>query len=626
MGSLTWKGGPGSWSEAPNWIVGAGTDTIPSAGDDVVVNAPFNYVITVSGGQSAGNVLLNAAGAKLSISGGFALGGIITVQAGTLLATGAVLSGGTYAIAGGTDTITGGTLDGVTWGGALNLMGTVQVVNGISFIQGATATVGLISSGTAATGALVFADTAPTIDNVTLQVAATNQMFLANSGTLTLGTGATLETFPGTQGSPLLGDANDTIRNLGTIHADKQSFIGQVDFVGSLINEGAFVTTGGLDDYVKVAQTLTNSGTITINDSGGIGAGSLLNAGTIELRPLYSSNPAGIVRVSGDYSGLGAVIFNGGATGSTLATSSLIVGGTIAAGSKMIHQSGTMLITAGAIDPGATIENFSSGDAISLTSVPFTGNTNVFWSGTAGSGTLTVMDGSTLEASLHLTGIASTVHFSVGAGLSGISIATDNPAPCFTSDTRIATPSGPVAVERLRVGDRVVSGFGGAVPVQWIGHRRVDCRRHARPSEVWPIRIEAGALGGGVPGRDLRVSPEHALLIDGLLIPAGLLVNGVSIVREPCQEVTYWHVELPQHDVVLAEGAPCESYLDTGNRSDFDNGKVIAAHPAFAGATANEIWLAQACAPQCRDGAALEAIRARLAAIARGLEGARRAG
>lgn len=189
-------------------------------------------------------------------------------------------------------------------------------------------------------------------------------------------------------------------------------------------------------------------------------------------------------------------------------------------------------------------------------------------------------------------------------------------APCFTTGTHIATPSGPVAIEHLRPGDQVVSAFGGHVAIQWIGHRRVDCRRHAAPATVWPIRICAGALGEGVPSRDLRVSPEHALYIDGLLIPAGLLVNGGGIVREPCDTVTYWHLELPQHDVVLAEGAECESYLDTGNRCDFDNGPVITAHPGFAQATANDLWLAQACAPQCRQGPRLHAIRARLAAVA----------
>lgn len=95
-----------------------------------------------------------------------------------------------------------------------------------------------------------------------------------------------------------------------------------------------------------------------------------------------------------------------------------------------------------------------------------------------------------------------------------------------------------------------------------------------------------------------------------------LLVNGTTITREPRDHVTYWHLELPQHDVIFAEGAPAESYLDTGNRADFDNGPVVTAHPDFSPARANAIWLAQACAPQCRDGARLEAVRARLARAA----------
>jgi hypothetical protein len=82
---------------------------------------------------------------------------------------------------------------------------------------------------------------------------------------------------------------------------------------------------------------------------------------------------------------------------------------------------------------------------------------------------------------------------------------------------------------------------------------------------------EAGALGGKLPSRDLLLSPDHTVSVGGALIPIRHLINGSTIVQEPIDEVTYYHVELETHDVVVAEGLPCESYLDTGNRAAFND-------------------------------------------------------
>ena len=182
---------------------------------------------------------------------------------------------------------------------------------------------------------------------------------------------------------------------------------------------------------------------------------------------------------------------------------------------------------------------------------------------------------------------------------------------CFASGTRIATETGEVPVEWMRAGDRVRSAFGGSAPVVWIGHRTVDCRRHPRPQSVWPVRVRAGALGDDLPARDLWLSPDHAVHVHDSLIPIRCLINRRSIVQEEVAEVTYWHLELPTHDVVLAEGLPAESYLDTGNREAFANGGAIAAlHPDFA----QQKWESEACAPQITRGPVLEAVLARLQA------------
>ena len=164
-----------------------------------------------------------------------------------------------------------------------------------------------------------------------------------------------------------------------------------------------------------------------------------------------------------------------------------------------------------------------------------------------------------------------------GSGL----VASDAPV-CFVAGTLIQTARGNVAIEALAVGDLVVTSVGVERPTRWLGHRTVDCRRHPRPHEVMPIRVAAHAFGEGRPARELRVSPGHAICVDvvgEVLIPAAALVNGTTIVQEPVESVTYWHVELDGgHDVVFAETLPCESYLDMDNRGFFAETGVTALH------------------------------------------------
>ncbi|MCW3473935.1 Hint domain-containing protein [Limobrevibacterium gyesilva] len=184
---------------------------------------------------------------------------------------------------------------------------------------------------------------------------------------------------------------------------------------------------------------------------------------------------------------------------------------------------------------------------------------------------------------------------------------------CYAAGTRIATPSCAVAVEMLQPGMRIISFFGGTVPIVWIGHRHVDCRAHPRPKDVMPVRVRAGAFGPGLPVRDLLLSPDHAVYADDVLIPICTLINGTSIVQERVDTVTYYHVELPVHDVILAEGLPAESFLDTGNRDAFENGgKVRRLHRG----SAQQVWEAEACAPQLRHGPRHAALLARLRARA----------
>src|SRR5262249_36630241 len=141
------------------------------------------------------------------------------------------------------------------------------------------------------------------------------------------------------------------------------------------------------------------------------------------------------------------------------------------------------------------------------------------------------------------------------------------------SGIRFETDKGPAAVERLRVGDRVVTREGVAEPIVWIGTRAVDCARHPRPETVWPVRGAKHAFGRDVPARDLYLSPDHAVFVDGVLVPVRLLVDGKSIVQVERDAVHYFHVELPRHEVILTEGLTVGSYLDVG---DGDSSRMAA--------------------------------------------------
>jgi ELWxxDGT repeat protein len=142
---------------------------------------------------------------------------------------------------------------------------------------------------------------------------------------------------------------------------------------------------------------------------------------------------------------------------------------------------------------------------------------------------------------------------------------------CFREGTRIRTPDGDVAIEELAIGDAVLTYEGAARPIRWIGHRRVDCRYHPRPEAERPVRIRRGAFGDGMPQADLFLSPDHAVYAESALVPVKYLIDGDAIEQIAADEVTYFHIELDTHDVVLAEGLPAETWLDTGMRDHFDN-------------------------------------------------------
>ena len=144
---------------------------------------------------------------------------------------------------------------------------------------------------------------------------------------------------------------------------------------------------------------------------------------------------------------------------------------------------------------------------------------------------------------------------------------------CLLTGTRILTETGEVEVENLKIGDRIQTADGTLEPIKWIGKQTIQPDRVKTPLRGYPVLIKAGALGHNLPYRDLYVSPCHSLLIEGLLIDAGALVNDLSIVyTQPSETFVYYHVELEHHALLIAEGTSAESYLpQKETREEYDN-------------------------------------------------------
>jgi hypothetical protein len=157
----------------------------------------------------------------------------------------------------------------------------------------------------------------------------------------------------------------------------------------------------------------------------------------------------------------------------------------------------------------------------------------------------------------------------------GASIPVSTVVPCFNRETLITTPSGPVAIDRLQVGDAVLTLDHGAKSILWIGSRELSPIDLMAFPNFRPIRVAAGALGLDLPERDLLVSPQHRMLLRSAIalrmfgsaevfVPAKKLVGlpGITIDSD-VRSVEYFHLLLDRHEVVFAEGAPTES-LYTG--------------------------------------------------------------
>ncbi|MBW6506389.1 MAG: Hint domain-containing protein [Rhodobacteraceae bacterium] len=186
-----------------------------------------------------------------------------------------------------------------------------------------------------------------------------------------------------------------------------------------------------------------------------------------------------------------------------------------------------------------------------------------------------------------------TIRWADGSTTTFANIENITQVPCFTPGTLIETKAGPLPVERLRVGQKVLTRDNGFQRIRWIGRRGLCAGDLAANPALQPVLIRQGALGSGLPTADLRVSPQHRMLLSGaradllfgepeVLAAALHLVGQPGIERALCDSVTYLHMMFDAHEIILADGAWTESFQPgDGTLSGLDNAQRVELFAVF---------------------------------------------
>ncbi len=438
---------------------------------------------------------------------------------------------------------------------------------------------------------------------------------MANAGTISGGTGGTGGLSGGAGGAGVVLSSYNAFTNTGLIAGGS----------GGL----GTVSQGGIGLSIGHYDTATTSGTIIGGNgesSGGFGVlidgnAVLIADGTISggLSGVLRADAVSFGQTGGTLEVEAGAVFNGAVAAVAGAGDVLELGGsspgTLAGIGTAFTGFDTLSFLAGAdwTAEGSTtgltgftgIGGFTASDAIILDG--FTATSESFVSGTG----LEVSDGIT-TLTLAIDGGFSTSSFLV----TDVAAGTEIQLLCFLQGTRILTPTGEMPIEDLAVGDVVMTRFSGMQRIKWIGRQSHSAALARVDAAKRPVCIKAGALAEGVPARDLYVSPGHSMLVEGNLLLAGLLVNGVTVTQDWCPEVVeYYQIELEAHDCVVAEGAFAETYADCGAmRGQFGNAAEFhALYPGYR--PPEEPGL---CAPRPEKGARLEAaLRHVLARVAK---------
>jgi autotransporter passenger strand-loop-strand repeat protein len=550
-------------------VLSGGTETVQTDGAARETAVSSGGVQNVYGHTSVVSTTITQGGVAFVLASGTTTGTVISSGGAEILSSGASASGTVLSNGGILVVLPGATQTGtVSSGGQVVSTGVVlyQPGSGASYYPGATASHLTVSTSSPFTSATEYVLSGGT---------ATSNTVGPNGYQLIFGGGSALDT-------TMSGNA----------------FRGGTQYVysgGSATS--TFVTAESIEDVYSGGATsfTTVSGGEELVFVGGKSVDTTLKANAFG---------GGIETVEG--------AFNGGVASSGVAISTTISSGGHeiisffgVASNTIVSSGGYEVVSA---NGSATDTTIVLGGHIDLAGLRFvSGATSAF---VDASDVLSVTDGTSVYTQ-QLLGNYAGVYFNTSAGpLTGLdTLVTASETPCYCRGTHILTDRGEIAVEDLRIADRLVTVSGTVRPIRWIGRRSYAGRFAAGNAKVLPILFRAGALADDVPRRDLLVSPQHAMFVDGVLIPAVALVNGSSIVQlEAVDKVEYFHLELDTHDVILAEGAAAETFVDDDSRGMFHN----AAEFRLLYPDAPRIP-ARYCAPRLEDGAALEAVRSRLA-------------
>ncbi len=403
---------------------------------------------------------------------------------------------------------------------------------------------------------------------------------------------AAKQTLLGVEAGGITGDAaaraHASASHVDASHSTMATALSQTQLLSTVSSNGAtadgktFILTPPSSYSFSAAGSFVDAGTTYAED----GKVSVVVSGNTLLVTITNTTP--LQSTDGQSIGYVELQFDSGATAPTLVSSAATVVGSVTTAD--IGKSGASSITNVTTQTGGTLAGWDakmSGHSVFLAAVgpeapggqplDLIADTNSLATKTANS------------FSTHAPNIENSVTFSItftGAPptITGAKLlfGTDATASdhivtgtltCYLEGTRIAVSSTDAAlVETLKAGELVLTDDGRQVPVLWVGYQTVS-RAFADPLRAYPIRIKAGALGDTLPERDLLVSACHAILVDGVLVQAGALINGVSIVRETALPASfvYYHVELDDHSLILAEGVATETFIDNASRMSFDN-------------------------------------------------------
>ncbi|WP_051577468.1 Hint domain-containing protein [Komagataeibacter kakiaceti] len=222
---------------------------------------------------------------------------------------------------------------------------------------------------------------------------------------------------------------------------------------------------------------------------------------------------------------------------------------------------------------GASINGFGAGDNIIVESNGATATvSSVSYDDLFDTSTITFSNGDTLElnGAYQDTDPDASNYLATVADENGVGTV----LVCFLAGSMVRTAHGEIAIEDIRIGDEVLALCDGQQvfrPVSWVGRQVATVRPGPYPDEAgYPVRILKDAIAQGVPYKDMLITPEHCLFLEGRFIPVRMLVNNRSIYYDlGITSYTYYHLETACHSIITVDGVLTESHLDTGNRHGF---------------------------------------------------------